>query len=710
MGNNNLFALDIGTRKIVGLVMQKNDTSYNVMATEMIEHSTRAMIDGQIHDVEAVAATIKKIKTRLEEKLQIKLTSAVVAAAGRALKTTFGSARKERNLLNEINREEVRALELEAVQQAQYLLAQEEKGSRDKSNYFCVGYSVISYQLENQEIASLVGQVGAHIAVQVVATFLPRVVVDSLFSSLKRADLDIFSLTLEPIAALSIAIPPNMRLLNLALIDIGAGTSDIAIVKNGNIFGYAMVPSGGDKFTEIISAQYLLDFNQAEVIKRLLDSQEEVEMEDILGNKSLVASAEIQNILQPAIEELGNNIVANISALNQQPPDAVVCIGGGSLTPALTSVLAQKLNLPANRVGIRTPASFSLIKLDADYLQGPQGVTPLGIAYYSFTIPPLPFIKVSVNGRELALWNMGDINVASALLSSGIVLNNIYGKPGLGKTVEVNGYIRVIKGEMGTPPVIKVNEEEATLETKLKEGDQISFVAGQDGKDASITARGLIPPMNGHVYVNGEKVHLYPLVRVNGDLFDPDMELKDRARIEFKTINNMENILELAGVSHDLLQGRPYTYYLNGQEMFLKWMPVKVFISGKETGLYEEIEFGSEIYYTIEHMRPRIRDVLNEVGGMELEVSVNGQEITITSQSAAVFMNGHPVDLDKEIINQASITWDQNESTAILSDIFNIIEIKPPLSGRLVIKVDGEPGGFTTPIYNHSQIELIWEE
>ena len=120
------------------------------------------------------------------------------------------------------------------------------KGSLvNSSQYFCVGYSIVDYQLENQVIGNLVGQIGAEIAVEVVATFLPRVVVDSLFSSLKRADLSVQSLTLEPIAAISIAIPPNMRLLNLALVDIGAGTSDIALVRDGNIYGYAMVPLGG---------------------------------------------------------------------------------------------------------------------------------------------------------------------------------------------------------------------------------------------------------------------------------------------------------------------------------------------------------------------------------------------------------------------------------------------------------------------------------
>ena len=85
-----------------------------------------------------------------------------------------------------------------------------------------------------------------------------------MISSLRMAGLEAGSLTLEPIAALTVAIPPQMRLLNLALVDIGAGTSDIAVVQRETIVAYAMVPVGGDEITERLAAEYLLDFNTAE--------------------------------------------------------------------------------------------------------------------------------------------------------------------------------------------------------------------------------------------------------------------------------------------------------------------------------------------------------------------------------------------------------------------------------------------------------------
>ncbi|NLG32916.1 MAG: hypothetical protein GX550_05295, partial [Syntrophomonadaceae bacterium] len=198
MDDNTVFALDIGTRKIVGLVLRKiEDDKYDILGAEAIPHANRSMIDGQIHDVEAVASSIRRIKSLLEEKLNIKLTAAAVAAAGRALKTSVGHNTMERNFLSEIDADEVRALELGAVQNAQFNLAREELALKEKSNYFCAGYSIIRYTLEEQEIGNLVGQFGRAISAQVIATFLPRVVVDSLISALRKSDLNIHSLTLE---------------------------------------------------------------------------------------------------------------------------------------------------------------------------------------------------------------------------------------------------------------------------------------------------------------------------------------------------------------------------------------------------------------------------------------------------------------------------------------------------------------------------------
>ncbi|QGU00742.1 Cell division protein FtsA, extended form [Candidatus Syntrophocurvum alkaliphilum] len=711
MDSNSIFALDIGTRKVAGLVMRKvEEDTFEILDAKMIEHSSRAMIDGQIHDVKAVAETISKIKKALEDSLNIKLESAAVAAAGRALKTATGNATINRDVTGEIISEEVRALELEAVQKAQYNLAQEKGGYDESSVYFCVGYSVIRYFLEGQEITNLVGHIGNSASVEVVATFLPRVVVDSLISALNKANLDIYSLTLEPIAALSIAIPKNMRLLNLALVDVGAGTSDIAIVKSGNVYSYAMVPIGGDELTEHIATEYLLDFNSAEILKCELSDKEEITFTDIIENEITITSSEIINNLQSIIADLTTNITGQILSLNQKAPDAILCIGGGSLIPTFTDSLAETTGLPKNRVGIRARQTFKNIIGEFDFLNGPKGVTPLGIAYNSIEKPPVQFVKVTVNNKEVVLWNTGEIDVALALLSSGISLNNIYGKPGMGKTIEINGNLKVIKGEIGTPPVLKVNNKTASLDTLVKNGDIIEFTKGTDGKDAILKVQDLTPGETGYVYVNGEKIQLEPKITIDGKNVTLEDEISDRAKVEYHRRNTLDYILNKANVPSEYLQETMFKYYINEQEMILRWIPIKVKVDGKEVQLNETISFGAVIEYQLINEKPTIKDVLNiDNETIEILVTVNGEEVNIEGSLISASVEGNPVPLDKELFSGINISIEKNQTPAILSDIFKVIDIKPNSTGKLVLKVDGNLAGFTTPIYDGSNIEILWE-
>ena len=310
------------------------------------------MIDGQIHNILSVANVILKIKNILEER-HGSLKRVSVAAAGRALKTSEGSMAIDISKNTLIADEDVNRLELAAVQQAQ-----QQRLSSDSLNtdgyYYCVGYSVLHYKLDEEEIGSLIDQTGRSASVEVIATFLPRVVIESLLAALKRAGLEMEALTLEPIAAINVLIPPSMRRLNVALVDIGAGTSDIAITANNTVTAYGMVPVAGDEITEALSNHYLLDFPLAENAKRSITLENDIVMTDILGFEQIVPSVEVISIIRPAVERLAASISTEIKRLNSgKSPQAIMVVGGGSLTPILIQNLSLCLDLPENRVGIR---------------------------------------------------------------------------------------------------------------------------------------------------------------------------------------------------------------------------------------------------------------------------------------------------------------------------------------------------------------------
>ena len=92
-----IFALDIGTRSVIGIVAEHDDNgNLRIIATDRLEHKTRAMLDGQIHDVPQVAAIIEKVKESLTKKTG-PIHNAAVAAAGRALYTMTAEAEMDVN-------------------------------------------------------------------------------------------------------------------------------------------------------------------------------------------------------------------------------------------------------------------------------------------------------------------------------------------------------------------------------------------------------------------------------------------------------------------------------------------------------------------------------------------------------------------------------------------------------------------------------------
>ena len=131
-----------------------------------------------------------------------------------------------------------------------------------------------------------------------------------------RVGLVVSNLTLEPIAAINVAIPEKLRLLNLALVDIGAGTSDIAITKDGTVIGYGMIPIAGDEITEQIVHKYLVDFNTAEEIKYKIGKESEITFTDIIGVSHTVSSEELYEVVKGPVSRLAEEISAKVCEVN----------------------------------------------------------------------------------------------------------------------------------------------------------------------------------------------------------------------------------------------------------------------------------------------------------------------------------------------------------------------------------------------------------
>ena len=285
-----------------------------------------------------VASVVQKVKAYLEEELQIQLNEVSIAAAGRFLRTVDVRADIELNEDEEVDKEIVRSLELSAVKKAKRKII----AATTEGKLYCVGYSVKSFYLNGFLISNLIGHKGQNIGAEVIATFLPRSVIDSLYSVMNKVNLKVVNLTLEPIAAMEAAIPKNLRLLNIALVDIGAGTSDIAISSKESISAYGMVPMAGDEITEAIVQEYLVDFNTAENIKRSISKEKEVTYTDILGLENTILSENVFKLVSAIVNKTSEEISKKILELNGgKSPSAVFLVGGGAHTPGILEAIAD---------------------------------------------------------------------------------------------------------------------------------------------------------------------------------------------------------------------------------------------------------------------------------------------------------------------------------------------------------------------------------
>ena len=176
--------------------------------------------------------TIREVKEVLEEAIGTSLTQVCIAAAGRVLRTVTTQVTYEYPEETVVTGEDLHTLDLMGIDQAQQELLAE---GDNRYKFYCVGYSVMKYYLNDELFSSLEGHKANKIDEIIIVTFLPEDVVDGLYSAVERAGLQVANLTLEPIAAINVAIPENFRMLNIALVDVGAGTSDICITRDGSL-------------------------------------------------------------------------------------------------------------------------------------------------------------------------------------------------------------------------------------------------------------------------------------------------------------------------------------------------------------------------------------------------------------------------------------------------------------------------------------------
>ncbi len=540
-----VYGLDIGTRSIVGTVGYKTaERAFTVVAQSTRLHATRAMMDGQIHDIAAVANTVSEITKELEEATGAKLTEVCIAAAGRVLNTESAFAEVEFDEEVVVDEETVNTLEMLGVEKAHKKMRESTKD--DGHHYICVAYTVVHYYLNGFMITSLEDHKASKIGVEVLVTFLPDEVIDGLYAAVAKAGLTVVNLTLEPIAAMLVAIPENFRLLNIALVDVGAGTSDICITRDGTVVGYGMIPMAGDKLTEAIAKKRLVDYNSAERMKlEASGKKKSVTYTDIMGMKQKADREELLADIKEKTDELAGAVAKEILALNgDKPVSAVFVVGGGGKVPGFVEKLSAELELPKERVALRGEEVLSFVTfLQEGIKKDSLLVTPIGIClnYYE---QRNNFVFVKVNDERIKIYDNGNLTVADAAMQYGYPNEKLFPERGKELTFTVNGETRTVKGRLGEAAEIILNGEPVSITAPIAEDDKIKITAGTKGADASCTVEKLPESKMAFSFtVNGTKLACPRLVFVNGEPVSGLYEIKEGDVIVSPDYYTLEQVL-----------------------------------------------------------------------------------------------------------------------------------------------------------------------
>lgn len=681
-----VFGLDIGTRSIVGTAGYKEKDQFHVVAQYIKEHETRAMLDGQIHDIPKVAETIEYVKERLEEQINRPLKEVCIAAAGRVLKTVTTTAECQFAEDTLIEQEHIYSLDLLGVEKAHEELVKENDSDM---KFYCVGYTVVKYFLNNYPMGNLENHKAKHISAEIIVTFLPEDVVDGLYKAVELAGLQVANLTLEPIAAINVAIPEMYRMLNIALVDVGAGTSDICITKDGSIVAYGMIPFAGDEITETLARNYLMDFKSADNLKiDATANADSVSYKDIMGIVHDIKPEEVHKITEPVVEQITKAVAEKIIELNGgKPVSAVFVVGGGGKITGFTGHLAQELELSEERVALRGEEVMAGIHFWQDIKKDPLLVTPIGICL-NFYDQKNNFIFANFNGERVKLYDNNKLSVVDAAMQAGFPNDALFPKRGKELVFYVDKKQRIVRGELGEAAVVIVNGQPASINAPIAAGDVIEIKPSTAGAPAECLIEELPEHSNTiSFYVDGRKIECQKFAQVNGQLVSGYYSIQNGDSIRMLKYYTVKQLFEFM----DIVLEYGTEVYVNNrlaskeekvyENFTVTWneRPIKT----AETSVEEEFEAVSgQEAETDKQERPK-QPPEPPREPIQIQVLVNGKMIELKGKSEYTFVDAFD-----------AYGFDMSEAKG----------------SELVTKINEETASFISRLNQDDMLEIYWKE
>src|SRR5881296_2257091 len=368
--------LDIGQTKVCVLIAEPRDTG-SIDIIGFGSAPSRGMRKGVVVNLDACVSSIKQAVEEAELMAGCSVDRAFVGVAGahvRGLNSRGVVAISGRD--HEVTRDDVhrvlaaaRAVNIPPEREIFHVLPQE-------------------FMVDDQDgIHDPVGMTGSKLQANVHIVTASVTAAQNLVNSVNRAGVEVEEVVLEQLAAADAVLTPDEKEMGVALIDIGAGTTDLVIFERGAIRHIAALPTGGEHVTNDIAVGLRTPIHEAERLKKkhgcalatLVGEDETLEVPAVGGRKPRILSRRtLCEIIQPRTEETFGLIHDEITRYGFEKTlhAGVVLTGGGSMLEGIQEMAERCLNVPVRR---GSPAGLGGL---ADAVATPQHSTVVGLALF----------------------------------------------------------------------------------------------------------------------------------------------------------------------------------------------------------------------------------------------------------------------------------------------------------------------------------------
>lgn len=327
--DQHLVALDIGTEFVKALIGHvKPDGSIEIIGVGRQHQALTDMQAGAIADIAGVVENCDKALSEAEEQAGVSVRQAIIGIAGELVKgttTTVRVSRKDSNKQLDVAEMEkiIHLVQDRAERRAKQELAWELGGKEVAVRL--VNSALVSIEIDGYPVTNPIGFQGRDVVVQLYTAFAPMIHIGALEKTATELDLDLLAVAAEPFAVSRAVIgdTPNQSL-SAILIDVGGGTTDIAVINDGGVQGTKMFGIGGRAYTRAVERDLSVEFDQAEALKiglstNQVPSQKRPAIEAALGKTADVWISGIELAL------------SEFPKLDHLPHRMFLCGGGSSL-------------------------------------------------------------------------------------------------------------------------------------------------------------------------------------------------------------------------------------------------------------------------------------------------------------------------------------------------------------------------------------------